>query len=231
MINVDDLAKIIWDYHKMNQKFKKADCILVLGSHDIRVAEYAAKIYQKGFAPVMIFSGGIAHQDDLLNTEWQKSEAEIFADIAIKKGVPKEKIYIENKSQNTAQNIEFTRNLIREKGLKITSLLIIQKPYMERRTYATFKKIWPEMDFIVSSPQMTFKEYTSGKIPKSKIINIMVGDLQRIIEYGKRGYQIEQKVPKEVLNAYYKLIKLGYTKHLLKLENEKGTLYSVPRDG
>jgi hypothetical protein len=36
---VIDLAKIVWDYHHMNQKLEKSDIIMVLGSHDTRVAD------------------------------------------------------------------------------------------------------------------------------------------------------------------------------------------------
>ena len=44
----------------------------------------------------------------------------------------------------------------------------------------------------------------------------MVGDLQRIQVYPEKGFQIFQEIPDEVLEAYQKLVKLGYTKHLLK---------------
>jgi len=54
----DKLAKIIWDYHHIGHKLEKADCILVLGSSDIRIAEYGAKLFFDGWAPLIIFSGG-----------------------------------------------------------------------------------------------------------------------------------------------------------------------------
>jgi hypothetical protein len=43
----------------------------------------------------------------------------------------------------------------------------------------------------------------------------MVGDMQRIIEYPKRGYQVEQEVPRDVLKAYDFLIQAGYDKQLI----------------
>src|SRR3989338_5227466 len=134
----DELAKIIWDYHHLNHKLEKADCIFVLGSHDTRVAEYAADLFLKGFSPYIIFSGGLG---SLTKDIFQKPEADIFAEIAIKRGVPPEKILIENKSSNTGENVEFTKKLLDEKGLNFNSFILVQKPYMERRTFATFKKI------------------------------------------------------------------------------------------
>lgn len=213
MNEVDQLAKIIWDYHHLNHKLEKADCIFVLGSHDTRVAEYAADLFLKGYAPYIIFSGGLGN---LTNDIFQKPEADIFADIAIKRGVPPEKILIENRSSNTGENVEFTKKLLDEKGLRFNTFILVQKPYMERRTFATFKKVWPEKNFIVTSPPIPFENYPNEEISKDKVINIMVGDLQRIKIYPERGFQIFQDIPPNVWSAYEKLVELGYTKHLVK---------------
>ena len=210
---IDELAKTIWDYHHLNHKLEKADCIFVLGSHDTRVAEYAADLFLKGFAPYIIFSGGLGN---LTKNIFQKPEADIFADIAIKRGVPPEKILIENKSTNTGENVEFTKKLLDEKGLKFDTFILIQKPYMERRTFATFKKVWPEKNFIVTSPPISFEDYPNKEISKDKVIDIMIGDLQRIKIYPGRGFQIFQEIPPNVWSAYEKLVELGYTKHLVK---------------
>lgn len=209
----DQLAKIVWDYHHMNHLLKKADCIFVLGSHDTRVAEYAADLFLRGYAPYIVFSGGLGN---LTTGIFHKPEAEIFADIALKKGVPMDKILIENKSTNTGENVTFTKQLLFENGLDPQTFILVQKPYMERRTYATFKKVWPEKDFIVTSPQLSFEEYPNMDISKERIINIMVGDLQRIKLYPDKGFQIYQEIPASVWSAYEELIELGYTEHLIQ---------------
>ena len=213
MNEVDKLAKVIWDYHHLNHKLEKADCIFVLGSHDTRVAEYAADLFLKDYAPYIIFSGGLGN---LTKETFPKPEADIFADIATKKGVPPEKILIESKSANTGENVEFTKKLLDEKGLNFDTFILVQKPYMERRTFATFKKVWPEKKFIVTSPPISFEDYPNEEISKDKVINIMVGDLQRIKIYPERGFQIFQEIPPNVWSAYEKLVELGYTKHLVK---------------
>lgn len=213
MTEVDTLAKIIWDYHHLNHKLEKADCIFVLGSHDTRVAEYAADLFLKGYAPYIIFSGGFGN---LTKDTFSKPEADIFAEIAVKRGVPPENILIENKSSNTGENVEFTKKLLDEKGLKFDNFILVQKPYMERRTFATFKKVWPEKNFIVTSPPIPFENYPNEGISKDKVINIMVSDLQRIKIYPGRGFQIFQEISPNVWSAYEKLVELGYTKHLVK---------------
>ena len=213
----DILAKKIWDYMLLHQSLEKGDCILVLGSNDTRVAEWGAKLFLDKWAPFMIFSGtGFGHREskDLLATDWDEPEAEVFASIAVQIGVPKEKILIENKSTNTGENILFTKSLLQEKNIDPQKFILVQKPYMERRAWATFKKVWPEKDGIVTSPPISYEEYPTDAISKEALINIMVGDLQRIKLYAEKGFQIPQEIPADIWEAYEKLVELGYTKHL-----------------
>ncbi len=209
---VDKFAKIIWDYHQMQQKPEKADCIFVLCSLDTRVAERATELYKQGFAPYILFSGGFGA---LTKDLFEKPEAEVFADIALEAGVPSEFIITESTSTNTGENILFSKKLLGELNYNFNKFILVQKPYMERRTYATFKKQWPEKDFIVTSPKLSYEEYMDNPAFKEKTLHIMVGDLQRLIEYPTRGFQIPQEIPSDVLDAYQQLVDLGYTKHLI----------------
>jgi uncharacterized SAM-binding protein YcdF (DUF218 family) len=204
-------ARKLWDYHHLNHIPEKADCILVLGSHDLRVADRGADLYLQGWSPILIFSGGLGN---VTKGIWKDPEADKFARIALDKGVPSEAIFIENQSTNTGENILFTQKLLREKGLDPQTFLLVQKPYMERRSYATFKKHWPEKKLIVTSPQISFEGYPTDEIPMEKVINIMVGDLQRIRIYPAKGFQIPQDIPDEVWAAYERLVQWGFTKHL-----------------
>lgn len=210
---VSALAKKLWDYHHVNHILKKSDCILALGSHDLRVAERAAELYLQGYAPLVIMSGGLGN---FTKDMWTEKEADQFAAIAIRKGVPEKNILIENKSTNTGENILFTQKLLGKKKVNPQSFIVVQKPYMERRSYATFKKHWPDKDLIVTSPQISFEEYPTDEIPMEKVINIMVGDLQRIKMYPVKGFQIYQDIPADVWDAYEKLVALGFDKHLMK---------------
>jgi uncharacterized SAM-binding protein YcdF (DUF218 family) len=207
------LAKTLWDYHQMQHRPEKADCILALGSHDLRVADRTAELYLEGWAPIVIFSGGLGN---FTQGMWTEPEADQFAKIALERGVPPEVVLTENKSTNTGENILFTRRLLAEKNLDPQSFIVVQKPYMERRSYATFKKHWPDKKLIVTSPQISFDEYPNDEIPLERVINIMVGDLQRIKMYPAKGFQIHQEIPENVWHAYERLVELGYDKHLMK---------------
>jgi uncharacterized SAM-binding protein YcdF (DUF218 family) len=210
---ITTLAKKLWQYHHMQHQLEKADCILVLGSHDYRVADRGAELYLQGWAPLLVFSGGLGN---FTKEMWTESEAEQFAKIAIAKGVPTEAILIENQSSNTGENILFTQRLLQEKGLDPQSFIVVQKPYMERRSYATFKKHWPEKKLVVTSPQLSFEAYPTEEIPLDKVIHIMVGDLQRIKEYPEKGFQVYQEIPADVWQAWERLVELGYNKHLIR---------------
>ncbi|MEO8822095.1 MAG: YdcF family protein [Ginsengibacter sp.] len=207
------LGKKLWEYHLLNNKMEKVDCILALGSHDLRVPERAAELYLQGFAPLVIMSGGLGNFTQEI---WTEKEADKFAAVAIQKGVPQEAILIENNSTNTGENILFTQKLLKEEKLDPQSFIVVQKPYMERRSYATFKKHWPDKKLLVTSPQISFEDYPNEEIPMERVINIMVGDLQRIKEYPAKGFQVYQEIPGDVWNAFEKLVALGFDKHLMK---------------
>lgn len=215
---LDHQAKIIWDYMLLHQPLQPADAIFVLGSLDTRVADYAAKLFLRGLAPLMIFSG--SGKGRLTEHLFNKSEAETLADIARKAGVPDKNILIENQATNTGENIRFTYQLLQQRGQTIKSLILVQKPYMERRTYATFKAQWPEPTtrICVTSPPIAFGDYFDDINTKQHVREALVGDLQRVKLYAAQGHQIPQTIPPEVWAAYEHLVAAGYTKRLLPSE-------------
>jgi len=105
---------------------------------------------------------------------------------------------------------------LEERSLHFDTIIAVQKPYMERRTYATIKIHWPDKKVIVTSPPISYEDYPNKEISKDDMINIIVGDLQRIKIYPEKGFQIFQEIPNDVWEAYEELVKLRYTKHLLK---------------
>lgn len=208
-----DWSKLLWNYHHVQHALQKADCILALGSHDLRVANRAAELYLQGMAPLLVVSGGLGN---FTKEYWTEPEADQFARIARDLGVPEAAILVENQSTNTGENIVFTQQLLAAKGLDPQSFIVVQKPYMERRSYATFKKHWPAKELMVTSPQISFEEYPTEEIPLERVIHIMVGDLQRIKYYPEKGFQVYQEIPAAVWQAYEGLVAAGYDQHLMK---------------
>lgn len=219
MTDIDQAAKIIWKYMRMEQTPRKCDAVFILGNRDDRTASYGAKLFLDGYGEYLIISGGNAPHNSTLQNRWpEPTETAHFAAIARRMGVPTDKLILEDRAISTGDNITLVHRLLQQKSLKPNSLLLVTKPYMERRVYATFKKQWPgaSMDFVVTSPPIGYDDYFDGHSPKDEIINVMVGDLQRIKEYPKLGYQIEQLIPTEVWQAWKFLVSQGYTARLLE---------------
>jgi uncharacterized SAM-binding protein YcdF (DUF218 family) len=208
------LARKVWDYHHVNHPLQKADCILALGSHDTRVAERGAELMLQGYAPLIIFSGGLGRLTEGL---WTEPEADTFANVARQMGVPEDKILTENRSTNTGENIALSCQLLQKHGVEVERLILVQKPYMERRALATFEKQWPgeQVEIMVTSPQIPFEEYPNEEISLEHVIHIMIGDLQRIRLYPRLGFQTYQEIPADVWEAYERLVEKGFTSHLM----------------
>lgn len=228
-------AELIYNYHRMAMALPtgSADAIFCLCSLDLRVAKRAAQMFLDGHGRWLIFSGGSGKltADRLFFRD--DPEAVVFARVAREMGVPSDRVIVESNSTNTGENVRFTHALLSEQGLladngddhdrSIRSFVLVQKPYMERRTFATFMKQWPgitsdegakQIKFTVTSPQLDFAEYPDEHNPRDLVINIMVGDLVRIREYPARGYQIPQEIPEEVWEAGQRLIAAGFKEHL-----------------
>jgi uncharacterized SAM-binding protein YcdF (DUF218 family) len=212
--NSDHYAKILYDFHFMKQPLQKADCIFVLGSHDPSVADYAVQLYHEGYAPCIIYSGGVISPIGELRNTVLKTEAEAFFDISAAQGVPPSAIFLENKATNTGENFIFTKQLLKDRSLNFNSFILVQKPYMLRRTYATGRIQFKEFSFVVSALPDTYHEYlarcAANNIPKSKVLSNMTGDLQRLKLYPAKGFLIEMDIPNDVWVAYEKLVEMGF---------------------
>jgi uncharacterized SAM-binding protein YcdF (DUF218 family) len=210
------LVETVWHYHQLHHQLTPAGAILVLCSHDIVVAERAAELFHEGWAPLVIFSGGLG---SITRRLWSDPEAERFAGVAVGAGVPAERILIENRSTNTGENVLFTKALLEARSLDPDSFILVQKPYMERRSYATFRKLWPDKPVVVTSPRLSLDDYlrrgTHDALSTRDVISIMVGDLQRIRLYPALGFQIEQDIPEDVWDAFEQLVAAGYDSRLV----------------
>jgi uncharacterized SAM-binding protein YcdF (DUF218 family) len=213
---INELAALIWDYHLMNHSIQKADCIFALGCHDEGVAIRAADLFNEGWAEWLVISGGVIFDGNESAIEKKITEAEYFRDIAIDKGIQIEKIVIENKAANTGENFQFAGELLKQLGYSFQKFIVVQKPYMERRTYATGMAQWKNKQLILTSEKISFHDYLQKGIPKDRIINTMTGDLQRIKLYPSRGFQIYQEIPANVWEAFEELVAYGFDKRLIK---------------
>ena len=205
-------AKILYDFHNQNRTTISTDFMLVMGSHDLRVANHAASLFLQGKAPFLICSGGYGK---ITKSLWNNTEAETYAQICIENGVPKDKILIENKSTNSGENFIFTKKLLESHNIKVSTGIIVCKNYLSRRALATAKKQWPEIEWFIETPNLSFEEYIKNESNIDRMINLLVGDIQRLMIYPNFGFQIPVTITQEVLNSYDFLVKHGYTQFLI----------------
>ena len=209
--------QVIWDYLGMHQEPKKADCIVGFGTFNTNIARRAAELYHQGYAPRILFTGGLGRNTEGLLPE---PEAVRFAKVAMACGVPECDIILEDKSTNTKENIDFTRNKLVELGLPHERILGVHQPFMERRITAAIGVYWPELDFTVTSPQVTIPQYLEDSlrqgITENAAVSVIVGDFQRMDLYAKLGYQLPQHIPAEAWAAFHELVAMGFDKQLAK---------------
>lgn len=213
--DISSAVHLIWDYLQLNHTIAPAAAILALGSNDVRVAERAADLYLAGLAPLLIFSGGVGALT--AGQYGGRSEAAAFADAAAARGVPRAAMLVEGASTNTGENIRFTRALLEARGAPPpASLILVQKPFMERRTLATFLAQWgppPTPAFAVTSPRVALANYPDARVQRlglADVIETMCGDLQRIAVYPARGFQVPMPIPADVWAALRLLVRAGF---------------------
>lgn len=199
-------AFVLWAYHRLGHELVPSDGILVFGSNDLRVAAHAAELYHAGLAPWILFSGARGRMTE----HWPETEAVAMARVAREHGVPESNIHIEDRATNTGENIRFSRELLAASGIRVSTAIVVQKPYMERRSIAALDVQWPEARFLASSPPLGFSEYLTPELPADLVLAAMVGDFQRILDYPALGFASEQEVPAEALEAFHLLVASGF---------------------
>ncbi|GHH53796.1 YdcF family protein [Lentzea cavernae] len=207
-------AETIWDYHQMNHEPRPVDVAIGLGSHDLGVAAFAAELYRAGLFPLLVFTGG---NSPTTAARFPHGEAVHYREHALRLGVPDSAVLVETLAGNTGQNVSLSRALLSAHGHEPDSVLLISKPYMERRAYATCRKLWPEVEVVCASEPLKFADYVRSIGDEKLVIDMLVGDLQRVVEYPKHGFAVEQDVPADVSAAYDRLVAAGFDSRMLHL--------------
>jgi uncharacterized SAM-binding protein YcdF (DUF218 family) len=207
-------VETLWDYNQLNHELRPVDVGIGLGSHDLGVATHTADLYHQGMFPRIVFTGANA---PTTKERFPRGEAVHYREHALDLGVPDSSILVEPKATNTGDNIDFTRTVLDEHGAldQIRSVLLISRPYQQRRSYAICRKKWPQVDVLCSSLPLPLDDYVRSIGDADRVINMLVGDTQRIWVYPDNGWAIKQPVPDGVHDAYGHLVHAGFTSRLL----------------
>lgn len=190
----------------------RADLILAAGSHDVRVAEHASALYHAHLAPLVVCSGGFGKMTEEL---FREPEGVVFARRCVELGVPEDRIIVEPQATNTGENFTRSRALLSSLQISAKTGVVVCKPYMAKRAWATGTKQWPEITWHVSTPALTFEQYLAIDVPAAREISLMVGDLQRLRLYAEKGYQAPVPVPDPMWAVYARLVSDGFDEFVI----------------
>ncbi|MFD5893766.1 YdcF family protein [Streptomyces sp. NPDC060366] len=205
-------ARKLWDFHQMHHEPRPCSVAVGLGSHDLGVADTAVDFYRRGMVPLIVFTGATSRTTE---ERMPRGEAVHYRERALALGVPAAAVLVEPRARNTGENIRFSRALLAQADVAVSSVLLISKPYEERRAYATARKLWPEVEIVSASTPMTFEAYVDSIGDARLVLDMLVGALQRLMIYPKQGFMIPQPVANDVAAAYERLRQGGFTSRIV----------------
>ncbi|MFH9209978.1 YdcF family protein [Streptomyces globisporus] len=209
-------AQLLWDFQQMHHEPRQCSVGIGLGSHDLGVADVAVDLYQRNLVPLIVFTGATSRTT---SERMPRGEAEHYRERAMELGVPAESILVEPNARNTGENIQLSRALLEQRGVRISSVLLISKPYEERRAYATARKLWPDVEIVSASAPMSLAEYVDSIGDPRLVLDMLVGAQQRLLIYPEQGFMVSQDIPSQVTEAYERLSEAGFTSRLVATSN------------
>lgn len=205
--------RVIWDFMKLNQPIEPCDIIFACGCANMDIPIKCVELFKNGYGKKILFSGGFGK---ITKGKFQKTEAEIYRDIAISEGISESDIFIENQSTNTGDNFRFSKPILEKNN--VCSMLIVHFATSERRTLATAQAILPNLRMMITSPDLTFSEFLSRFQQQVdyfyREVSLLVGDIQRMIIYPQFGWQKAVEIPTSVIQSYYFLKEKGFTQFI-----------------
>lgn len=216
--DVQKTLQVVWDSLYTADALEKADVIMAFGCADKMVGERAAKLFLEGWAPWLLYSGGLGK-----GTEGRlaQSEAETYAQKALALGVAREKMILETKSTNTGENLRFSHTLLKEHGVEVRTAIVVHQPNMGKRIRATLQKQWPDTDvrFLIAPADRSLEAYlarlAADGVEEHEMVSNIVGDFQRMDIYARMGYQTPCPMPPEAWEAFERMKAFGYTKYII----------------
>ncbi|MEW2571737.1 YdcF family protein [Streptomyces sp. NPDC047070] len=208
-------AQRLWEFQQMGHEPRSCSVAIGLGSHDLGVADITVDLYERGMIPLIVFTGATSRTTSEC---MPRGEAEHYRERAIELGVPADAVLVEPQARNTGENIRFSRALLEDHGISVSSVLLVSKPYEERRAYATARKLWPDVEWVSASTPMTLSEYVDSIQDAHLVIDMLVGAQQRLMMYPRQGFMIEQAIPDDVAAAYERLRVQGFISRLVAAE-------------
>lgn len=205
-----------------------AEIVLAMGGSDRTVADTAAQAFFEKQAQWLICAGGLGKDTAELLAE---PEGVLYARRCVELGVPEDRILVESRSTNSGENFRFSRALLEERKIFPQTGIVASKPYMARRAWATAAMQWSQVRWGVACRKIGLVEYLRQAGDTALVLELMVGDLQRLRVYAGT-YQQPVPVPGPVWAAYERLAADGYDRFVIrskcsKLDKAADAVYTI----
>jgi hypothetical protein len=131
-----------------------------------------------------------------------RTEAELFGATAVEHGVPADRLVLENRSTNTAENVTLSLTMLEARGIQLASALLITIPPFQRRASLTVRTHRPTLR-CVNSP-ITWGEPSDWNDEQlTRAAELCVGEIKRLQDYPGRGFihWDPAELPRDVIEA------------------------------
>lgn len=216
----------------------RVELLILLGNSVLYTLDVVAGALKEELVDRLLVVGGEGHSTSYLRRSVQrdsryqdidvngKAEAEIFRDVLVEgHGFGTGSIRLESESKNCGENAEFAYREIQEWGALPEQIVLVQDPTMQRRTKATFQRVWgPQSNtqFFNFPPFVPAVEVEKGRLhfenperpglwSMERFVSLVMGEIPRLRNdengYGPngKGYIVEVDIPEGVENAYRRL--------------------------
>ena len=192
-----------------------ADLAVGFGHFDPKIPVRCCELYRRGYARRLLLTGGVGAR----TADLAVPEAVYFRD-EIRRlcpEIPADRIFIESASTHTGENVVRSIQLLRkvspaynlDRGM--SRAILIANAYRQRRVGLTWRHHLPHVKAFNAPPRTTFeREWRMFADRGIDFFDLLVGEVDRIIRYGERGYFERVQVPAAVMQARDRLCDLGY---------------------
>lgn len=187
-----------------------ADAVIGFGHFDLRIPQRCGELYMKGYTRKIIFTGGSGSG----TADLGKAEAVTFREELEQSypAIPAEMVIVETTSTNTSENVQFTARKLAYRypdftfENQIRSIIIVANAYRQRRVWLTCRKNLPQVAFYNMPPPTTFEQELRLFSEKEfDFIELLVGEIARLIRYGEAGYILKEAIPQKIYDNYVAL--------------------------
>jgi hypothetical protein len=195
-MDASEARKNLWNYLSRADEAKESEVIFVLGRDDFAIAAKAAELFKRGFAPLILLTGGRGR----LSGAIEGSEASAFSNYLQKVGIPRGSILLEESSSNTGENISAGLEKLRAEGISPKRVLLVTHGSHMRRALAVAKARESAIEWLAVPDDCDMSSFPEGELARD-----LLGEIDRLEKYPKLGYFAAQDIPAEVLSARHAL--------------------------